>query len=215
MVIRNFNLRRSQVRKKGEHWFEPVYINTHTHTFPPTVIPVFVYSVAKRKPYLARKLSVGWGHLALPCPLTPSYAAGSMQRHALFQLCNRQSDIFHASATLGFKFQLLSRTEGFEIYGTIKCIHDRTVHRGRQRVKNWRSVQCTEVGVADLNYSITVTRRHKISDVILREGLKQRIFKNTAITILGLKSEEVKEGRGKRSLKICILHQILLGGWYG
>jgi hypothetical protein len=40
------------------------------------------------------------------------------------------------SMALEFKFQVLSRTEGFIICGTLKCIHGRTVHRGRLQVKN-------------------------------------------------------------------------------
>jgi hypothetical protein len=32
---------------------------------------------------------------------------------------------------LGFKFQLLCRSYGFEIHSTLKCIHGRTVHPGR------------------------------------------------------------------------------------
>lgn len=40
------------------------------------------------------------------------------------------------------------------------------------------------------------TCKHKILDLILREGLKQRIFKNTAIRIFGPKSEESKDDEG-------------------
>jgi hypothetical protein len=50
------------------------------------------------------------------------------------------------SVALEFKFQLLRRTEKFAIYSSLKCCHDHTVHRGRHRVKNERSVQCTESG---------------------------------------------------------------------
>jgi hypothetical protein len=36
-----------------------------------------------------------------------------------------------SSLTLGFRFQVLARTEVFSIYNTLKCIHDLTVHLGR------------------------------------------------------------------------------------
>jgi hypothetical protein len=37
---------------------------------------------------------------------------------------------------LGFKYQIMHVTEGFWIYITLKCIHERTVHQDRQHVKN-------------------------------------------------------------------------------
>jgi hypothetical protein len=48
------------------------------------------------------------------------------------------------SMTLGFLFRLPPRTEGYSVYGTLKCFHYRTAHRGRQHVKSYRFVQCTE-----------------------------------------------------------------------
>jgi hypothetical protein len=36
------------------------------------------------------------------------------------------------SLTLGFKFQLLTRTEGFLIYCALKHVNDLLVHRGRR-----------------------------------------------------------------------------------
>jgi len=34
-----------------------------------------------------------------------------------------------------------------EVHITVKYIFNPTVHRGRQHVKNWKSVQCTEAGI--------------------------------------------------------------------
>jgi hypothetical protein len=36
--------------------------------------------------------------------------------------------------TMGFKFQLQARTGGFKTYIALEFIHERTVHRGQQRV---------------------------------------------------------------------------------
>ena len=48
---------------------------------------------------------------------------------------------------LGFKFQKQSWKEGFLIYNTGQCIRDRTVHRGRQQVKQYRSAQSTDARI--------------------------------------------------------------------
>jgi hypothetical protein len=37
----------------------------------------------------------------------------------------------NSSMTLGFKFHLVTRTEVFQIYGTLKFLPNRTVHRGQ------------------------------------------------------------------------------------
>jgi hypothetical protein len=36
----------------------------------------------------------------------------------------------NSSTTLGFKFHLVTRTEVFQFYSTLKFLHNRTVHRG-------------------------------------------------------------------------------------
>ena len=47
---------------------------------------------------------------------------------------------------------------GFWIYSAIlKCIHTRTVHRGRQRVENCRSVQCTEASIEGINLFVIIS----------------------------------------------------------
>ena len=52
--------------------------------------------------------------------------------------------------TLGFKFQLFPREKGFKSCSNLKCIQDRTSHRGRRHVKYYKSVQCTEVVIEGL-----------------------------------------------------------------
>jgi hypothetical protein len=52
--------------------------------------------------------------------------------------------MFNPTVTPRFRCALLPRTEGFQIYRAFIFIHDHRLHRGRQRVKNCRSVQCTE-----------------------------------------------------------------------
>ena len=35
----------------------------------------------------------------------------------------------------GFNYQLLPEIEAFQVYKTLKCIHDSKIHRGRQHMK--------------------------------------------------------------------------------
>jgi hypothetical protein len=60
--------------------------------------------------------------------------------------------------TLGFKFQPLLRTEGFKICGTLKGIPKLAVQLGREHVKNYRSVQCTDIGIEVLKVLIFNTK---------------------------------------------------------
>jgi hypothetical protein len=56
--------------------------------------------------------------------------------------------------TVGFQFRLLPRKWGGSVYvicGNVKCIHERTVHRDLQYMRNYRFVQRTEDGIVRLN----------------------------------------------------------------
>jgi len=48
---------------------------------------------------------------------------------------------------LGFKFWLLTRTESFKVYSTLKCIQDCTFHHCWQHVKSYRSLQSTKASI--------------------------------------------------------------------
>jgi len=48
---------------------------------------------------------------------------------------------------LGFKFLLLTRTESFKIYSTLKCIQECTVHHCWRHVKSYRSLQSTKASI--------------------------------------------------------------------
>lgn len=56
-------------------------------------------------------------------------------------------DFVKPSAMLGFKFRLLTRTESFKIYSTLKCIQDCTVHHCWQHVKSYRSLLSTKTTI--------------------------------------------------------------------
>jgi len=56
-------------------------------------------------------------------------------------------DFINPSAMLGFKFWLLTRTESFKVYSTLKCIQDCTFHHCWQHVKSYRSLQSTKASI--------------------------------------------------------------------
>lgn len=56
-------------------------------------------------------------------------------------------DFIYSSATLGFKFWLLTWTESFKVYSTLKCIQDTTFHHCWQHVKSYRPLQSTKASI--------------------------------------------------------------------
>ena len=86
----------------------------------------------------------------------PHLLAAISLRSQQFQ--SSATETTNLSKVVGFKFRLQAQEGRILNRSSFKCDHDRTVQRGRQRVKVYMSVHCTEYGIEKLRSIHTESR---------------------------------------------------------